>query len=79
MKRIGIMLALAMFCTFALWAQDSTTQSTTTTDQNKAAAQQDANAADQEKADAKNEGTKSGEERDKVLARMDDSSKILNE
>ena len=40
---------------------------------------QDRNAADQEKADAKNEGTKSGEERDKVLARLDDSSKILNE
>lgn len=88
MKRIGIMFALAMFCTFALWAQDSTTQNTTTTNtttsgqsdaQNKAAAQQDANMADQEKADAKNAGTKSGEERDKVMARLDDSSKILNE
>ena len=40
---------------------------------------QDRNTADQEKADAKNEGTKSGEERDKVMARLDDSSKILNE
>ena len=81
MKRIGIMLALAMFCTFALWAQDSTTTSndTTTTQSNKAAANQDANAASQEKDDAKNEGAKSGEERDKVLARLDDSSKILNE
>lgn len=83
MKRIGIMFALAMFCTFTLWAQDSTTQTTTTTSQsdaqNKAAAQQDANMAGQEKADAKNESTKSGEDRDKVLARLDDSSKIMNE
>jgi len=87
MKRIGIMLALAMFSTFAVWAQDSTTQSTTannnttsqSSDQNKAAAQQDANMAGQEKADAKNESTKAGEDRDKVLARLDDSSKILNE
>lgn len=43
------------------------------------AAAQDRNAADQEKGDAKNEGTQSGEERDKVMARLDDSSKILNE
>ena len=35
--------------------------------------------ADQEKADAKNASTKGGEDRDKVLARLDDSSKILNE
>ncbi len=34
---------------------------------------------DQEKADAKNEGSKSAEDRDKVMARLDDSSKILNE
>lgn len=45
----------------------------------KAAAQSDENAADQEKADAKNEGTKSAEDRDKVMARLDDSSKILNQ
>ncbi len=43
------------------------------------AADQDRNAADQEKADAKNEGSKSAEDRDKVMARLDDSSKILNE
>ncbi len=79
MKRIGILLALTMFFAAGMWAQDSTTQSTTTTNQNKAAAQQDANAADQENSDAKDAGTKSGEERDKVLARLDDSSKILNE
>jgi lipid-binding SYLF domain-containing protein len=80
MKRIGIMLALAMFSTFAMWAQDSTTTTNNqSAAQNKAAAQQDADMAGQEKADAKNEGTKSGEEHDKVLARLDDSSKILNE
>ena len=45
----------------------------------KDATAQDQNSADQEKADAKNEGTPSGEERDKVIARLDDSSKILNE
>ena len=43
------------------------------------AANQDRDAADQEKSDAKNEGTKAAEDRDKVLARMDDASKILNE
>jgi lipid-binding SYLF domain-containing protein len=63
--------------------QTTTTNSqttTTTTDQaHKDAADRDANAAAQEKADAKNEGTKAGEEHDKVLARLDDSSKILNE
>ena len=35
--------------------------------------------ADQEKADAKDASTKGGEDRDKVLARLDDSSKVLNE
>ena len=33
----------------------------------------------QEKADAKDASTKGGEDRDKVLARLDDSSKVLNE
>ncbi|MGC2109574.1 MAG: lipid-binding SYLF domain-containing protein [Candidatus Korobacteraceae bacterium] len=82
MKRIAIVLALAMFCAAGVWAQDSTTNTTTDQaqqDQHKAAAQQDSNMASQEKADAKNESTQSGEDRDKVLARMDDSSKILNE
>jgi SH3 domain-containing YSC84-like protein 1 len=45
----------------------------------KAAADQDRDAADREKADAKNEGTQAGEQRDKVMARLDDSSRILNE
>ena len=112
MKRIGILLALLMFCAFTMLAQDNqnnnanpnsddtATQNTATenpnnnaTDRDSArdaqeqsdrqahqdAAQQDQKAADQEKADAKNEGTKAGEERDKVMARLDDSSKILNE
>jgi lipid-binding SYLF domain-containing protein len=81
MKRQGILSMLLVFCAFSVWAQDNTATQTTT-DQNqahKSAAQQDQNAADQEKSDAKNEGTKSGEERDKVMARLDDSSKILNE
>jgi lipid-binding SYLF domain-containing protein len=43
------------------------------------AANQDRDAADQEKSDAKNEGSKAAENRDKDLARLDDSSKILNE
>ncbi len=43
------------------------------------AANQDRDAADQEKSDARNEGTKASEDRDKVLARLDDASKILNE
>jgi SH3 domain-containing YSC84-like protein 1 len=91
MKRIGILLALLTFCAFTMLAQDNqnntATQTTPTDTQNsnaqdqahKNAATQDQNAADQEKADAKNEGTKAGEERDKVMARLDDSSKILNE
>jgi lipid-binding SYLF domain-containing protein len=91
MKRIGILWALLMFCAFTMLAQDNqnntATQTTPTDTQNsnaqdqahKNAATQDQNAADQEKADAKNEGTKAGEERDKVMARLDDSSKILNE
>jgi lipid-binding SYLF domain-containing protein len=99
MKRIGILLALLMFCAFTMLAQDNqsntanpnsdntATQTTPTDTQNsdaqdqahRNAAAQDQNAADQEKADAKNEGTKAGEERDKVMARLDDSSKILNE
>lgn len=97
MKRLGILLAAAVFClSTALWAQDSSTTSTdnstttsqqtqTTTDQktqedqHKDAAAQDANMAEQEKADAKDANTKGGEERDKVFARLDDSSKILNE
>jgi lipid-binding SYLF domain-containing protein len=89
MKRLAILFTAVWFClSAALWAQDSSATSTdnstttsqqTQSDQHKDAAAQDANMADQEKADAKNANTKGGEERDKVLARLDDSSKILNE
>jgi lipid-binding SYLF domain-containing protein len=53
--------------------------SSTTKAEHKAQAQNDENAADQKKENASNEATKGGEERDKVIARLDDSSKILNE
>ena len=82
-----------MFCAFTVVAQDSNanpssdntaaqaapTNGDAQDQAHKNAADQDRNAADQEKADAKNEGTTSGEDRDKVMARLDDSSKILNE
>jgi len=48
-------------------------------DAHQAAAQNDANAADQEKQDAKSASSNSSAERDKVLARLDDSSKVLNQ
>jgi len=54
MKRIGILLALLMFCTFSVWATNSSTTTTITT-------------------------TTDSDERDKVTARLDDSSRILNE
>ena len=56
MKRIGIILALAMFCTVAVWAQDNTTttNSQAQAQSNQAAADRDANMASQEKADANN-------------------------
>jgi lipid-binding SYLF domain-containing protein len=44
-----------------------------------AAADNDANMAAQEKSDAKDASTKGGENHDKVMARLDDSAKILNE
>ncbi|HME33326.1 MAG TPA: lipid-binding SYLF domain-containing protein [Terriglobales bacterium] len=78
MKRIGILLALLMFCAFSMWAQDNSS-TTSQRDTHKAAAQNDENAADQKKADAKEAGTASSAERDKVLARLDSSSKVLNE
>ena len=75
-----------MFCAFALWAQDNNstqnngdTQDQTQRSAHKAAAQSDANAADQKKENAKETNSSAGAERDKVLARLDDSSKILNE
>jgi lipid-binding SYLF domain-containing protein len=82
MKRFAIVFTLAVFFAAGAWAQDTTTTTTSDQqqqDQHKAAAQQDANMAEQEKADAKNESSKSAENHDKVLARLDDSSKILNE
>lgn len=58
-------------------AQD--TQEQSQRDAHNAAANKDANMAAQEKDDAKDASTKGGEDRDKILARLDDSSKILNE
>ena len=87
MKRLGIFIAALLFCAATAWAQSATTATTsdnataqqTQQDQHKAAADQDANEAAQAKADAKDAGTAAGEEHDKALARLDDSSKILNE
>jgi len=72
-----------------IFAQDNTSSSSSTTSaqdarQNQratdnAAATQDSNMAAQDKDDAKNANTKGGEDHDKVLARLDDSAKILNE
>ncbi len=76
MKRLAILLALLMLSAFTVWAQsDDTTQR----DAHKAAAQNDANAADQKKQDAKDASSSNGAERDKVIARLDDASKVLNE
>jgi lipid-binding SYLF domain-containing protein len=58
-------------------AQDSQEQSQRNS--HKAAASKDSDMAAQDKSDAKNADTKGGEDHDKVLARLDDSAKILNE
>jgi len=87
MKRLSTLIAALLFCAATAWAQSATTATTsdnataqqTQQDQHKAAADQDANEAAQAKADAKDAGTAAGEEHDKALARLDDSSKILNE
>lgn len=81
MKRIGIMFMLLLFCAFGLWAQDnnSNQDDQTQRDAHKAAAQSDANAADQKKQDAKDASGSNSAERDKVIARLDDSSKVLND
>ena len=89
MKRFGILIGLLVLSAGMIFAQDSTTSSTSTTtsdqdaqaqrDAHNAAASQDANMAAQDKSDAKDASTKGAEQRDKVLARLDDSSKILNE
>jgi len=68
-------------------SNDNSAQSTTTTtssDQStdnarKKAAVRDENAADAAKQNAKDAGTKTGEEHDKAVARLDDSAKDLNE
>jgi len=84
MRRMGILLTVLLFCAFGFCspnvsvAQDDNAQR----DAHKAAAQNDSNTAEQEKQDAKdakNAGNASASEHDKVLARLDDSSKILNE
>jgi lipid-binding SYLF domain-containing protein len=90
MKRIGILMGLLVLSAGMIFAQDNTSSSSTTTttssdqdqaqrDAHKAAASQDSDMAAQDKANAKDADTKEGENRDKVLARLDDSSKILNE
>ncbi|MGB8769520.1 MAG: lipid-binding SYLF domain-containing protein [Candidatus Korobacteraceae bacterium] len=65
MKKIGILLLVLMFCAFAVWAQDNNNNSHTTATQNTT--------------DATNNTNASEAEHDKAVARMDDSSKILNE
>jgi len=61
--------------------QDNTATSSDTSTDNarKKAAVRDENAADAAKQDAKDAGTKGGEEHDKAIARLDDSAKDLNE
>jgi SH3 domain-containing YSC84-like protein 1 len=89
MKRLGILCGLLVLSAGMIFAQDNTSSSSSTTSaqdaqQNQrntdnAAAGKDANMAAQEKDDAKDASTKGGEDHDKVLARLDDSAKILNE
>jgi SH3 domain-containing YSC84-like protein 1 len=88
MKRIGILIGLLVLSAGMVFAQDNTSSATTTTssdqdqaqrDAHKAAASQDSDNAAQDKANAKDSDTKEGENHDKVLARLDDASKILNE
>jgi lipid-binding SYLF domain-containing protein len=76
MKRIGILSTVLLFCASAFWTSNISVAQNDTT--NKAAAQNDANAANQQKQDAKDTGGESAEH-DKVMARLDDSSKILNQ
>ncbi len=77
MKRIGILSTVLLFCAFVFWAPNISVAQDDTT--NKAAAQNDANAANQEKQDAKDTSSQSTAEHDKVIARLDDSSKVLNQ
>ncbi|HLI62605.1 MAG TPA: lipid-binding SYLF domain-containing protein, partial [Terriglobales bacterium] len=70
MKRSGILLALAIFCSMTLCAQSGTSTTAKSTQNgdtsNQAAAQPNA-------------GTPNASERDKAQARLDDSGTILNE
>src|SRR5271165_2843942 len=77
MKRIGILSTVLLFCAFAFLASNISVAQDDSS--HKAAAQNDANAADQHKDNAKNADSESSAEREKVLARLDDSSKVLNE
>ncbi len=92
MKRVGILFGLLVLSAGMVFALDnnmSPSNSTTaaspqSSDQStnaarKQAAANDENAADAAKQDAKNAGTKEGEEHDKAVARLDDSAKDLNQ
>ncbi len=57
----------------------STTSDRTTANSHKQSAVADENAADNAKQDAKDAGTKTGEEHDKAVARLDDAAKDLNQ
>lgn len=77
MKRFGILFTALLLCAFMAVAQDSNPDMTK--QQHKDAAASDENAAQGKKDAAKNSGTKAGEDRDKAMARLDDSAKILNQ
>lgn len=86
MKRIGILLVALLFSGFTAFAQSSSSASTstsgtdtTTQQQQRNAAVSDENAAQQAKDNAKNAGTKAGEEHDKAVARLDEGGKIMNQ
>lgn len=89
MKRIGILFVALLLSGLMAMAQSSSnasgstsgndTTNETTKQQNKNAAVSDEDAAQQAKDNAKNAGTKSSEEHDKAVARLDDGGKILNQ
>jgi lipid-binding SYLF domain-containing protein len=84
MKRIGILFTALLLCAFMAVAQDNGSNSSTnnadmTKQQHKNAATRDENAASTKKDQAKNSGTKAGEDRDKAIARLDDGGKIINQ
>jgi lipid-binding SYLF domain-containing protein len=77
MKRIGILFAALLLCAFTATAQDNNTDQAR--QQHKDAATRDENAAQAKKDQAKNADTKNGEDRNKAVARLDDSGKIINQ